>query len=276
MTSYILSECVKHLFPYSFLTVSRHEQGAKKMLCLSPAVAPMLNTVLVGETVAGTVMSLVGSVSLGPVVDTGVSLSAQWTSQGQTLTVSTTNTTTLTFEPLSQTDSSDYVYMVTVEPDNSTYVESNSASQSINLTVQPYPDLVAKICVLCGECMTQGMTTLTGDVSLHPNTSPNYSLAYLWRDPSGDLITESSHSDLVVEEERLIVRDVERNEGDYSLTACLTVPGSDVVDHCSQETVQSISAISKNSIIHTTRVLTRIQLPSGRMQNKFNPPMDAG
>ena len=35
----------------------------------------MLNTMLVGEAVAGTVMSLVGSVSLSPLVDTGVSLS---------------------------------------------------------------------------------------------------------------------------------------------------------------------------------------------------------
>ena len=196
----------------------------------------MLNTMLVGEAVAGTVMSLVGSVSLDPVVDTGVSLSAQWTTQGQTLTVSTTNTTTLTFEPLSRTNTSDYLYMVTVELDNSTYVESNSASQSFELTVLPYPDLVVVLGVLGGECV-EGMTTLTGDVSasVHPNTIPDYSLAYMWRDPNGDLITESSHTDLVVEEDRLIVRDVERNTGDYSLTVCITIPGSDVVDHCSQE-----------------------------------------
>ena len=203
------------------------------------AVPPlMLNTMLVGEAVAGTVMSLVGSVTLSPLVNTSVSLSAQWTSQGQTLTVSTTNTTTtLTFEPLSQTDSSDYVYMVTVEPDNSTYVESNNASLSFELTVLPYPDLVVVLGVLSGECMTQGMTTLTGNVSasVHPNTSPDYSLAYMWRDPSGDLITESSNDDFSIEEERLMVSDVGGNTGDYSLTVCITVPGSDVVDHCSQE-----------------------------------------
>ena len=212
-------------------------------MCSLAVPAPMLNTMLVGETVAGTVMSLVGSVSLGPVVDTGVSLSAQWTSQGQTLTVSTTNTTTLTFEPLSQTDSSDYVYMVTVEPDNSTYVESNSANQSFELTVLPYPDLVVVLEVLSGECMIQGMTTLTGNVSasVHPNTSRGYSLAYMWMDPSGNLITESSNDDFSIEEERLIVRDVEGNTGDYSLTVCITVPGSDVVNHCSQETVQPIT-----------------------------------
>ena len=212
-------------------------------MCMSLAVPPlMLNTMLVGEAVAGTVMSLVGSVSLGPVVDTGVSLSAQWTSQGQTLTVSTTNTTTLTFEPLSRTNTSDYVYMVIVEPDNSTYVESNSANQSFELTVLPYPDLVVVLEVLSGECM-EGRTTLTGNVSasVHPNTSSDYSLAYMWRDPNRDLITESNDTDLTVEWNRLRLNTVEGNTGDYSLTVCITVPGSDVVDHCSQETVQPIT-----------------------------------
>ena len=201
----------------------------------------MLTIVQLGGAVTGTVMSLVGSVSPSPLVDTGVSLSAQWTTQGEMLTVSTTNTNTLTFEPLSRTNTSDYVYMVIVEPDNSTYVESNSASQNFNLTVLPYPDLVVVLEVLSGECM-EGMTTLTGDVStsVHPNTSPDYSLTYMWRDPDGDLITESSHSDLVVEEDRLIVMDIERNTGDYSLTVCITIPGSDVSNHCSQEAVQSI------------------------------------
>ena len=207
-------------------------------MCVSLAVPPvMLNTMLVGEAVAGTVMSLVGSVTLSPLVNTSVSLSAQWTSQGRTLTVSTTNTTTLTFEPLSRTNTSDYVYMVTVEPDNSTYVESNSANQSFELTVLPYPDLVVVLGVLSGECMTQGMTTLTGDVSasVHPNTSPDYSLEYMWRDPNGDLIMESSNNDFSIEEERLIVRDVGGNTGEYSLTVCITIPGSDVVNHCSMQ-----------------------------------------
>ena len=213
-------------------------------MCSLAVPAPMLNTMLVGEAVAGTEMSLVGSVTLSPLVNTSVSLSAQWTSQGQTLTVSTTNTTTtLTFEPLSQTDSSDYVYMVTVEPDNSTYVESNNASLSFELTVLPYRDLVVVLGVLSGECM-EGRTTLTGNVSasVHPNTSPDYSLAYMWRDPSGDLITESSNDDFSIEEGRLIVRDVGGNTGDYSLTVCITVPGSDVVNHCSmQPGVQSLT-----------------------------------
>ena len=211
----------------------------KLFSCASLAVAALiLNTMLVGKAVAGTVMSLVGSVSLSPLVDTEISLSAQWTTQGQTSTVSTTNTTILTFEPLSSTDTSDYVYVVTVNPDNSTYVESNSANQSFELTVLPYPDLVVALEVLSGECM-EGMTTLIGDVSasLHPNTSPDYSLTYMWRDPNGNLITESSHDDLSarVQENRLILRDIEENTGDYSLTVCITIPGSDIVDHCSQD-----------------------------------------
>ena len=224
---------------------------------MSITVALMLNTMLVGAAVAGTVMSLVGSVSLNPLVDTGVSLSAQWTTQGQTLTVFTTNTNTLTFEPLSRTNTSDYVYMVTVEPDNSTYVESNSANQSFELTVLPYPDLVVVLGVLSGECV-EGMTTLTGDVSasVHPNTSPDYSLTYMWRDPSGDLITESSHTDLTVEEDRLIVRDVERNTGDYRLTVCITIPGSDVVDHCSQE--PGVQSLTTAGMMHVTSDITTV------------------
>ena len=117
-----------------------------------------------------------------------------------------------------------------------------SANQSFELTVTPYPDLVVVLEVLSGECM-EGRTTLTGDVSasVHPNTSPDYSLTYMWRDPNGDLITESSHDDLSVQENRLIVGDVEMNTGDYRLTVCITIPGSDVVDHCSTEAVWSLT-----------------------------------
>ena len=217
------------------------------VLCLVGAVsAPVLTTMLSSDPITGTVVSLQGTASLGPVVDTLTSLSGTWVrhdNAAQILNTTTSSTITLTFNPLSSIDNDVYEYMVTVTPDDSTYVEANSTSQSFSLTVRPYPLLEVGTNILSGTC-SEGGTTLLSNITLLANTHPNHTLTYIWTDPSGRGITESS-DDFTLMGSELQVNNLEGNMGQYELQVCLTIPSTDVVDHCSDTVTYTISTEGK-------------------------------
>ena len=187
-------------------------------------------------------MSLVGVANLSSLVDTDVSLAANWTREGEVeaLITSDSSPTTYQFAPVSSTDSGVYSYAVTVSPADLTYLAANSNNATFTLTVQPYPQLVVSQTVLSGEQCAEGMTTLRGGVSLHPNTPSDHTLSYTWRDPQGNEVSGDS-GDLTAAEGELVVRNVMENTGQYTLEVCITIAGSDVIDHCSEEAMYSIS-----------------------------------
>ena len=210
--------------------------------------APVLTTMLRSEPITGTVVSLQGTASLDPVVNTPTSLSGMWVRQdslAEILIMTASDNTTLTFDPLKSIDSDVYVYMVTVTPDDSTYVEANNNSQSFPLTVRPYPDLDVGTDILSGVC-DEGGTTLLSSLTLLANTHPSHTLTYMWTDPGGRGITESSDDfTLMSMDSELRVNSLEGNMGEYELQVCLTIPGTDVVDHCSDTLTYAVSTAGK-------------------------------
>ena len=209
-------------------------------MCLVGIVsAPVLTIKLKSEPITGTVVSLLGTASLDPVVDIPTSLSGAWVRNAQILNTTANTTTILTFDPMSSGDSGVYWYRVTVTPDDSTYVMHNSNRTSFSLTVRPYPPLEVVTNILSGTCF-EGGTTLLSNITLLANTHPNHTLTYMWTDPSGRGITESSVNFTLMGSE-LRVNNLEGNMGQYELQVCLTVPSTDVVDHCSDTVTYMIS-----------------------------------
>ena len=190
---------------------------------------------------------------LAPEVDTQVSVSGVWTLQDSIENLTSSQTTSpprATHTIASLSEGGVYVFTVVVTPSapTSTFVEGMTASAELEVTLQPYPALEIVRTVSSGECERNEVATLTGTVSLLPNIASDHTLTYTWTTPGGQDITASS-GDLVVNGDTLQVGDHETNQGDYVLTACLSIPSSDVVGHCSSATY-SISAAGGCVLMH--------------------------
>ena len=218
---------------------------------LSPDAVPSPNmsTSLLQLPIRGTVVSLQGLAILAPEVDTQVSVLGVWTLQDSTENLTSSQTispprehnTTHTISSLRE--GGVYVFTVVVTPSapTSTFVEGITASAELEVTLLPYPALEIVRTVSSGECGGNEVATLTGTVSLLPNTVSDYTLNYTWTIPGGQDITASSE-DLVVNGNVLQVGDLGTNQGVYMLTACLSIPSSDVVGHCSSATYPILTA----------------------------------
>ena len=226
-------------------------------LCSPDAVpSPNVSTSLLHPPIRGTVVSLQGLAILTTEVDTQVSVSGVWTLQDSTENLTSSQTTSpprehnTTHTIGSLSEGGVYVFTVVVTPSalTSTFVEGTTASAELEVTLQPYSALEIVRTVSSGECGGSEVATLTGTVSLLPNTASDHTLTYTWTTSGGQGITASS-GDLVVNGNTLQVGDHETNQGDYILTACLSIPSSDVVGHCSSATY-SISAAGGCVLMH--------------------------
>ena len=172
-----------------------------------------------------------------------------WTLQDSTENLTSSQTTSpprehnTTHTIASLSEGGVYVFTVVVTPSapTSTFVEGITASAELEVTLQPYPALEIVRTVSSGECGGNEVATLTGTVSLLPNTASDHALNYTWTTPGGRDITASSE-DLVVNGNILQVGDLGTNQGDYVLTACLSIPSSGVVGHCSSTTYPILAA----------------------------------
>lgn len=219
-------------------------------LCSPDAVpSPNVTTSLLQPPIRGTVVSLQGVAILAPEVDTQVSVLGVWALQDSTENLTSSSTTSpprehnTTHTIASLSEGGVYVFTVVVTPSapTSTFVEATTASAELEVTLQPYPDLEIVGTVSSGECGGNEVATLTGTVSLLPNTASDHTLTYTWTTPGGQDITASSE-DLVVNGGTLQVGGLGTNQGDYVLTACLSIPSSDVAGHCSPATYPISSA----------------------------------
>ena len=197
---------------------------------------------LEGSAVNGTVISLQGLATLDPVVDTPVTVMGSWSREGSNETLNSTESTSpplqhatpLTLDPLSV--GGEYVFMVAVSslmPNQ--HIEDATVNISYTLDLRPYPVLEISMTVSGGECVTNEAATLMGSVSLLPNTATDHTLTYTWRGPDSQAITANS-GDLTVAGRTLTVANVRDNVGEYVLTACLNIPGTTVINHCSAAT----------------------------------------
>ena len=230
-------------------------------LC-SPDVVPSPNvsTSLLQPPIRGTVVSLQGLAILAPDVDTEVSVLGVWTLQDsiENLTSSQTTSpprehnTTHTIASLSEGGVYVFTVVMTSSAPTSTFVEGITASAELEVTLQPYPALeIVRSTESSGRCVhgagANEMATLTGTVSLLPNTASDHTLKYTWKTPQGQDITTSSVN-LVVNGNTLQVGDLGNNQGDYVLTACLSIPSSDL-EICSSATY-SISSAGGCVLVH--------------------------
>ena len=191
-------------------------------------------------SIAGIVVSLLGSATLDPTVDSEVTVKGVWTQEGSpdilasNESTSSPFVTSLTFDPLALSDRGVYVFTVTVNPSNPMNI---MAAPSVNVTYAlnplPYPDLVIEKAISFAGCGGNGTAILSGSVDLLPNTANNHNVTYTWTDPAlqSRHIAESS-GNVAVNNETLVVHILRDNILNYNLTVCLTVLGTDVVDHC--------------------------------------------
>lgn len=166
---------------------------------------------------------------LDSTVDSQVSVSTSWTREGLSDLLSfNTSTippyiTVLDFESLSNRDAGNYVFMVTVTPFNPTAVQATPDVSGIyTLNVEPYPEVVIMERVQSGQCGMDPVVTLMGSVDLLPNIATDHELTYKWKDPDG---RELASTDLIMNGEMLVVRNLSDNSGLYNLTACLFIHG---------------------------------------------------
>ncbi len=233
-------------------------QSADPPTPLSPAVLPPALTVALSATpYNGTVLSLQGSATLNTtMVDTPVTVKGGWrrhNSQGLTSSEDSTSpySTVLPFDPLGGGDGGDYVYSVAVEPSDPTFVLSSMANQTFPLEVQPYPELEVLISMEGGVCATDRIATLTGSMALLDRTAANRTLTYTWRDPSGQVVSPKPQHNSTLE-----VEVVEANLGDHTLTVCLSIPASGIVNHCSNASYtlcilgENTTSLSVNSYMY--------------------------
>jgi hypothetical protein len=171
-----------------------------------------------------------------PVVDSPITVLTSWTRQGslEVLTFNDNMTpgpfnSTFVFDSLSP--GGDYVFTARVSPSNPTYVRATpNLNATFTINVQPYPDMIIRETIISGKCGVNETATLMGDVSLLPNIADNHNLTYTWTGPSGNI---SAFRDLTMNRGTLMVRNLATNTGNYTLNACLTIPGTNVVNHCS-------------------------------------------
>lgn len=193
-----------------------------------------------GTAVIGTVVSLRGTAMLDPLVDSEVTVSRSWARQGSPdimnfneSTTTTSVTTSLSFAPLTESDAGIYVFTVRVTSPNPIYILS-APDLITKYTILPeaYPAMDIQKSVSSGECGVNQTVILTGNVILHPNTSANHNLTYVWTGTDGRNITASTDEDLSADGGSLVVKKGDLHRGNYSLRACLTIPSTDVKGHC--------------------------------------------
>ena len=106
-----------------------------------------------------------------------------------------------------------------------------SGQASHNITVQ-YPHLVITRSILTGECITNEVATLIGNITLlTPSTSGNPTFSYTWQVPSGRNISTST-GNYTVNQESLHVGNIENNTGIYTLYVCANISDFGVVNLC--------------------------------------------
>ena len=190
-----------------------------------------------GSAITGTRVTLHGLATLVAMVDSPVTVECSWTDPypkelATSVYTSPPYAAAVTLDPFSV--GSVYHFIVTITPSNLTrYVVGGNVTARYTLTQQPYPSLVVKIAVSSGQCGRNETATLTGNASLLPNTATNHTLAYTWKTPDGQTITAPSGDSTLKPGGTLVVNNPRDTTGIYNLTACLTIPGTDVVDHCS-------------------------------------------
>ena len=194
------------------------------------ALPPMLSLSLDGKTgtegsaITGTVVSLQGLATLADVVDSPVTMSLAWSRPDPNGLLDLAQLTdppytlNTTIDPLSVGGA--YEFTVIVTPSDPSFVEDITANASYTINLQPYPPLEIRETVRSGDCVGNPMATLTGSVSLLPNIATNHSLTYTWTVPGdGELGTEETLT-------------VNNTKATYTLAACLTIPGTNVTNHC--------------------------------------------
>ena len=190
-----------------------------------------------GSGITGTQATLLGIATLAPAVDSVVTVVGEWTRAGQPLTSATGATpplqqaTLLRLEPLSE--AGEYVFVVSVRAENNTFLKATSTNTSFSLSLQPYPPLQIEQGLSPGQCGQQEMATLTGTVSLLPNTATEHSLTLSWLRPDGGLTSSSEEQE---GSSTLLVDTRSDQTGDYQLRACLSITSTSVQDHCSTAT----------------------------------------
>ena len=235
-------------------------------MCVCAVPPPTLNIESLDEpAVQGTVVRLQATATLDPAVNSPLTVVGEWSRQDmanlpQSISMSDTSQTppysnTLTFNPLrnNSNDGGVYVYMLTVSPRDTTYIESASTNGSIMIEVQEYPPLGIARNVTTSVCGEQGETSLSGNVSLLLNTAQN-SLTYSWTDPQNGTISTST-DDIIVNEGTLMVKNFASSIGTYTLKICLTVPDSGLSGHCTSSpyTISTTGKIFLFSHVNTTR-----------------------
>ena len=172
-------------------------------------------------------VSLQGLATLADVVDTPVNVLLAWSRPDPNglldlaQLTSPPYTLTTTFDPLSV--GGVYEFIVAVDTSNPSFVRSVTVNASYTISLQPYPPLEIRIrgVLRSGDCVVAGPTaTLTGSVSLLPNIATDHTLSYTWSGPGVAELTPG---------QTLVVSTVTAT---YTLTTCLSIPGTDV-DHCS-------------------------------------------
>ena len=189
-------------------------------------------------TIAGTVISLQGSATLDPAVDSQVTVIGSWTLElSRDILIFNESTTppyvtALTFRPLAFSAGGVYIFTVTVSPSNPlNVIAPPGVNATYALNPLPYHDLLIEKVISSGECAGNETVSLTGSFDPLPNTADNYILTYTWTRFNWQRITEFS-KDLTANEGTLEVDNLMVNAGNYTLTVCLTVPHTEVVDHC--------------------------------------------
>ena len=191
--------------------------------------APVVRIESAGESTAGVNYTLTCTVTLEQ--DLRSPLLIQWTApngniiRNETFTRSSNNLF-LTFDPLHTRHGGQYSCMASVNvPEANVFLSGQALS---NITVQ-YPELLITVSILPGECMSNEMTTLIGNVTLTPSTSGNPIFSYTWQGIlSGQNIITTTGNYTVNQH----VDNSESNTGRYTLYVCVNIPETGVVNLC--------------------------------------------
>ena len=184
-----------------------------------------------GESTAGVNHTLICTVTLEQ--DLRAPLLIQWTApngsivgiQSLMILPNSSYNLSLTFDPLHTSHGGQYSCMASVNvPEANIFI---SGQASLNITVQ-YPHLLITRSILTGECITNEVSTLIGNVTLTPSTSGNPTFSYTWQVPSGRNMSTST-GNYTVNQGSLRV---DNNTGRYTLHVCANIPETGVVNLC--------------------------------------------
>ena len=168
-----------------------HEQTEKDRpmvtrLCSHTVPSPTINISLADGTpepmtIAGTVISLQGSATLDPAVDSQVTVIRSWTlERSRDILIFNESTTppyvtAPTFRPLAFSAGGVYIFTVTVSPSNPlNVIAPPGVNATYALNPLPYHDLLIEKVISSGECAGNETVSLTGSFDPLPNTADNY------------------------------------------------------------------------------------------------------